>query len=153
LTFDEGGFDWRVPSRLQATSVSLDSSQPHTGSKNLRIEFAGDSNPGGALLSQLILVEPARHYKISFASRSQDIVTGGLPVITITDASGDHKTLGQSSLLSKGTTNWNVVSFDFTSQPTTKAVVLTIQRQGCSTSPCPIFGVLSLDSFSIEQLK
>ena len=153
LNFDEGGFDWRVPGRLQATTVSLDSSQPHTGSKNLRIEFAGDSNPGGAILSQLILVEPARHYKINFASRSQDIVTGGLPVITVTDASGDHKTLGQSPLLSKGTTNWNVVSFDFASQPTTKAVVLTIHRQACSTSPCPIFGALSLDSFSIEQLK
>ncbi len=153
LNFDEGGFSWRVPSRLQATTVSLDSSQPHTGSKSLRIEFVGGSYPGAALLSQLILVEPGRHYKINFASRSQDIVTGGLPILIVTDASGDHRTLGQSPLLSKGTTNWNVVSFDFASQPTTKAVVLTIQRQGCSTAPCPIFGMLSLDSFSIEQLK
>jgi len=153
LTFDEGSFSWRIPSRMQATMVSLDSSEPHTGNKNLRIEFAGDSSRGEGLVSQLLLVEPLERYKINFAVRSQDIVTGGLPIVIVTDASGDHKTLGQSRPLSRGTTAWNVVSFDFTTQPTTKAVVLSIQRQSCSTSPCPIFGAILLDSFSIEQLK
>ena len=153
LTFDEGSFSWRIPSRMQATRVSLDSSEPHTGNKNLRIEFAGDSSRGEGLVSQLLLVEPLERYKINFAVRSQDIVTGGLPIVIVTDASGDHKTLGQSRPLSRGTTAWNVVSFDFTTQPTTKAVVLSIQRQSCSTSPCPIFGAILLDSFSIEQLK
>lgn len=152
LSFDEEGFNWRIPRRLQAATVSLDSSQPHTGSKNLRIEFAGDSNPGADLVAQLLLVEPARHYKINFAARSQEVVSGGLPVITVTDA-GDSKRLGQSPPLWKGTTNWNVISFEFTAQPATNAVVLSVQRQGCSASPCPIFGVISLDSFSIEQLK
>jgi hypothetical protein len=152
LSFDEGGFNWRIPRRLPATTVSLDSSQPHTGTKNLRIEFAGESNPGTDLVAQLVLVEPARHYKINFATRSQEIVSGGLPIITVKDA-GDNKRLGQSLPLSKGSTNWNVISFEFTTQPTTGAVVLSVQREGCSTSPCPIFGVISLDSFSIEQLK
>ena len=153
LNFDQGGFSWIIPSHLQATTVSQDSSQPHSGSKDLRIEFAGDSFPGALLVSQLIMVEPLRHYKISFAARSQDIVTGGLPVVTISDASGDHRALAQSAPLSKGSSNWNVQSFDFTTQSTTKAVVLSVQRQGCPTSPCPIFGAISLDSFSIEQLK
>lgn len=152
LSFDDGGFNWRIPRRLQATTVSLDSSQPHSGAKNLRIEFAGDSNPGADVVSQLLLVEPARHYKINFAVRSQEIVSGGLPLITVTDA-GVPKRLGQSPPLSMGSSNWNVLSFEFTTQPTTNAVVLSVQREGCSTSPCPIFGVISLDSFSIEQLK
>jgi len=152
LSFDEGGFNWRIPHGLPAITVSLDSSQPHSGSKNLRIEFAGDSSPGNNIVSQLLLVEPARRYKINFAARSQDIVSGGLPLIAVTDANV-VKRLGQSSPLSKGTTGWNVVSFEFTTQPTTNAVVLSVQREGCSAPPCPIFGVLSLDSFSIEQLK
>ncbi|HBB89467.1 MAG TPA: hypothetical protein DC047_17825 [Blastocatellia bacterium] len=152
LSFDEGAFNWRIPRGLQATAVSLDSSQPHTGTKDLRIEFAGDSNPGIDLVSQLLLVEPGRHYKINFAARSQEIVTGGLPIITVTDASA-NKRLGQSLPLAKGSTNWNVISFEFTSQPTTNAVVLSVQREGCNAAPCPIFGVISLDSFSIEQLK
>lgn len=152
LSFDEGGFDWRIPRQLQATNVSQDSSQPHTGSKNLRIEFTGDSNPGTDLVAQLLLAEPARRYKINFAARSQEVVSGGLPLIIVTDA-GDNKRLGQSPPLSKGTTNWNVISFEFTTQPATNAVVLRVQREGCSTSPCPIFGVVFLDSFSIEPLK
>jgi tetratricopeptide (TPR) repeat protein len=152
LSFDEDGFNWRIPRRLQATTVSLDSSQPHSGSKNLRIEFAGDSNPGTDIVAQLLLVEPARRYRINFAARSQEVISGGLPIITVTDA-GDNKLLGQSPALSKGTTNWNVISFEFTAQPATNAVVLRVQREGCSTPPCPIFGVVSLDSFSIEQLK
>jgi Tfp pilus assembly protein PilF len=152
LSFDEGGFNWRIPRRLQATTVSLDSSQPHTGTKNLRIEFAGDSNPATGIVSQLLLVQPARRYKINFAARSQEIVSGGLPLITVTDA-GVNKRLGQSQPLSKSSTNWNVISFEFTTQPTTSAVVLSVQREGCSTSPCPIFGVVLLDSFSIEQLQ
>jgi hypothetical protein len=150
LSFDESGFSWRIPSRLQAATVSLDSSKPHSGAKNLRIEFAGDSNPGVDLVSQLLLVEPSRRYKINFATRSQDVVSGGLPIVTVTDAGADHKRLGQSQVLSKGSSDWNVISFEFNTQPHTKAVVISLQRQNCTSNPCPIFGVISLDSFSVE---
>lgn len=152
LSLDEIGFGWKVPRGLQAISMSLDSSRPDSGSKSLRIEFGGDSNPGSILLSQLILVEPSRHYRINFASRSQDIVTGGLPIAIVADAS-DRKSLGQSAPLSKGTSDWHVVSFEFTSNADTRAVVVSLQREACATTPCPIFGSISLDSFSIEQLK
>ena len=150
LSFGETGFGWRVPRDLQATSISLDSGEPNTGSKNLRIEFSGNSNPN---VSQLILLEPSRHYRINFASRSQDVVTGGLPHLVVSDAAGDSKRLGQSAPLAKGTSEWQSFSFEFTTTPATTAVVLSLQRENCTTSPCPIFGSISLDSFSVEQLK
>jgi hypothetical protein len=153
LSFDQGGFNWRVPRALQATSISLDSRQPHSGAKDLKVEFSGNSNPAVVLVSQLILVEPSKHYKINFSARSQDVVTGGLPFLSVSDASGDQKSLGQSPPLASGTTEWRVFSFEFTTTPTTSAVLLRLQRQNCTESPCPIFGSLSLDSFSIEQLK
>jgi len=153
LAFDQGGFSWRVPSGLQATSVSLDSSQPHNGSKDLRIEFGGNSNPGSVLVSQVILVDPSKHYKVNFTARSQDVVTGGLPFLNVSDASGDQKRLGQSRPLASGTSDWQFFDLEFTTTPTTTAVVLSLQRENCATSPCPIFGSISLDSFSVEQLK
>lgn len=153
LSFAEGGFNWRIPRNLQAATVSSDSSQPHTGSKNLRIEFSGDSNPGTELVSQLVLVEPSQRYRINFAARSQEVVSGGLPVVTITDASANRKRLGQSQALFKGSADWKVFSFEFATQPGTNGVVISVQREGCTSSPCPIFGVISLDSFSIEHLK
>lgn len=150
LTFGDGGFGWRVARESPATLVSLDSTQPQTGSQALRIEFSGNSNPS---ISQLILVEPSRRYKVNFAARSQDIVTGGLPLIVVSEASQEAKRLGQSAPLSKGTSNWQTFSFEFTTNPAAAAVVLSVQREACSTSPCPIFGTVSLDSFSVEQLR
>jgi hypothetical protein len=149
LAFGETGFGWRVPRDL-SKFVSLDSSQPQSGSQNLRIEFSGNSNPS---VSQLLLLEPSRRYQINFASRSQDVVTGGLPILVINEATGDLKRLGQSQPLSKGTTGWQVSSFEFTTAPTTAAAVLSLQRENCSTPPCPIFGSIYLDSFSVQQLK
>jgi hypothetical protein len=152
LSFGGGGFGWRVARDVQATTISLDSGQPQTGSKDLRIQFDGNS-PGSPLVSQIILVEPAKRYRINFASRSQELVTGGLPLITATDASGDQKRLGQSPVLSKGTSDWQVYSFELTTTPQTGAVLLSLQRENCTTSPCPIFGSILLDSFSLEQLN
>jgi hypothetical protein len=149
LSFGETGFGWRVPRDLQATSISLDSAEPHSGSKNLRIEFNGNSNPN---VSQLILLEPSRRYRLNFASRSQDVVTGGLPLVVVSDAA-DSKRLGQSTPLAKGSSDWQSFSFEFTTAPATTAVMVSLQREACTTSPCPIFGSISLDSFSVEQLK
>jgi hypothetical protein len=142
-----------VPRDLQAASISLDSSQPQSGAKDLRIEFGGNSNPGSILVSQMILVEPSRRYKINFTSRSQGVVTGGLPLVVVSDASGGQKRLGQSAPLSKGTSDWQFSSFEFTTSPTTAAVVLGLARESCTTSPCPVFGSISLDSFSLEEVK
>lgn len=148
LAFGETGFGWRVPGNF-ANSVSLDDSQPQSGAKNLRIEFKGNSSP---TLAQLVLVEPSQRYQINFASRSQNIVTGGLPILVVNDAA-KLKALGQSQPLPQGTTNWQVFSFEFTTAPTTSAVLLNLQRQSCSTSLCPIFGSIALDSFSVQQMK
>lgn len=152
LSFDGWGFGWIVPRNVPGITTSLDSTQPHSGSKDLRIEFAGDSNLGTALVSQLVLVEPSRHYRITFAARSQDVVTGGLPVALVND-SADRKLLAKSAALPKGTSGWQALSVEFTAPPTTAAVILSIQRENCTTSPCPIFGAISLDSFSVDQVK
>lgn len=152
LIFDAKDFGWRLPRNFKGVVLSVNSSQPHSGSRSLRIDFAGDSPPGVELASQLILVEPSRSYQINFASRSQELITGGLPLIVITDAQGERKRLGESAPLGgTGASDWRVGSFEFSTGPTARAVVLSLQRENCSTSPCPVFGSLSLDSFSVAQ--
>jgi len=148
LTFDAGGFGWRLSRPSNGVALSVNSGQPHSGEKNLRIDFSGDSNPGTELISQIVLVEPSRSYQINFGSRAQDVVTGGLPLVVVTDAQGERKRLGQSAPLGNAS-DWKVASFEFSTGPTTTAVVLSVLRENCSTSPCPIFGSVSLDSFSV----
>ncbi len=153
LSFEDTGFGWRVPRVLQATKLSLDSSSAQSGAQSLRVEFEGDSNPGAILFAQLILLEPGKTYKVNFAARSQELVTGGPPIMVVHDASSDQRVLGRSPALSKGTTGWEPISFVFTTLPTTRAGLLSLRREGCTTSPCPIFGTLLIDSFSIERLN
>jgi len=151
LVIGESSFGWRVPRELQATVVSLDTGKPQTGSKSLRIDFSGNSNSGTWPISQLILVEPGHRYRLNFACRAQDIVTGGLPLIVVTDASDNNKRLGESAPLGKES-SWQTFSVEFTAGEKTTAVIFSLQRQNCSTSPCPIFGSIFLDSFSLERL-
>jgi tetratricopeptide (TPR) repeat protein len=150
LAFDEGGFAWRVPRELQAMSIVQDSTQPHSGAKNLRIDFSGNAIGG---ISQVIALEPSRRYRINFAARSQDIVTGGLPYIVVSTPSGVSQPLGRSAPLAKGTSGWQSYSFEFSTPPGISGVLLGLGRETCSTSPCPIFGSVFLDSFSLEPLK
>lgn len=152
LTFGQRSFGWRVPRDLPATTISIDDGKPNSGLKDLRVEFNGNSDPVATPVSQLVIVQSATHYKINFVARSEGIVTGALPVLLAVDNS-NPKVLGKSVPLAKGTTDWQPYSLEFTTSPQTSAIVLSLQREACTTSPCPIFGAVSLDSFSLEQLK
>ncbi len=151
LSTNEIGFGWRVPD-TRGLKLAVDPNRPHSGAKSLQIEFGGEpSNP--ALLSQLLVVQPSTRYRINFAGRSEGIVSGGRPIVVATDAGESGSDLGQSSALDKGTSDWRPFSFEFTSTPQTRAVFVVVRRERCPETPCPIFGSIGLDSFSIEQVR
>ena len=149
--FDNSGFGWRFSQGSQGARLSLDTNQPQSGSRSLLVNFLGFSDPAAALLSQFVLVEPSRRYRVNFGARTEEIVTGGLPVIVVNDAAGEKKQLGQSAGIESS--SWRTLSFDFQSGAKTDAVALRLQRKQCTSAPCPIFGSLWLDNFSIEELK
>jgi tetratricopeptide (TPR) repeat protein len=151
LSTNETAFGWRVPDS-RTLKFSVDPSNPHSGARSLQIQFGGES-PAAGLLSQLLIVQSSTRYRINFAARSEEIITGGRPIVVVNDAGENGGELGKSSELDKGTSGWRTFSFEFTSTPQTQAVYVAVSRAGCSTSPCPIFGSIGLDSFSIEHLK
>lgn len=153
LSFDEFGFGWRLWRGTQSVKLMADSSVQETGSRSLLVEFLGESNPDTPLLSQVILVKPNARYRINFAARTQEMVTGGPPLAVVSDSAGSRKRLAESPALGERSNDWQVVSFNFQADSETEAITLSIQRKNCTTSPCPIFGSLWLDSFSIEELK
>lgn len=152
LTLDEFGFGWRVFRGSESVRLTADSTDRHTGSKSVAIEFLGESNPDTPLISQVILVKPSSSYRVSFAARAKEIVTGGPPVAVVGESAGSRKRLAESPLIDPKSPEWQVVSFNFQTEPKTEAITLSIQRRNCTTAPCPIFGSLWLDSFSIEEL-
>jgi tetratricopeptide (TPR) repeat protein len=147
---DEPGFDWRRELQAPTVTLSLDPANPQEGKASLKVEFNGDSDPATQVISQLVLVQPNIRYQLKFASRTENIVSGGLPIVVVRDA--DSQTvLGKTEPLPQAASNWLDYSIDFNSIETTHAILISVQRERCADSRCPIFGRLWLDNFSLRK--
>lgn len=151
IRLEDYGFGWQLKLDEPNTTISPDLDNPHEGKRSLRIDFKGDLNPSTLIVSQLLLVKPQTHYRLSFAARTQDVVTGGLPILKVLEADDQHQTLAQTKPLPQGTSRWEIYNVEFATTARTVAVTLALQRQSCGTQPCPIFGHLWLDDFAVQQ--
>lgn len=147
---DEVGFGWRRDTKAQSVSLSLDANNPKEGRSSLRVDFNGDSDPVAPIISQLVLIEPRTRYKLHFAARAEGIVTGGRPLVIVADANNNNL-ISQTSPFQQ-LSEWQDYEIDFNSGETTNAIQLILRREPCSKSPCPIFGHLWLDNFSLRKL-
>lgn len=150
LVLNDIGFGWIV-SPESKNRLAIDVSEKLEGTKSLQISFDGDWTPGTPLLSQTIIVEPSKTYRVSFAVKTKDLATGGPPLITAGDA-GNNELLGKSENFPVAS-SWLPLSFEFTTSPNTTAVIIRLQRNSCETAQCPIFGTLWLDQFHIAQIQ
>ena len=151
LVLSESGFDWIIAPQ-QKNRLAIDVSEKLSGAKSLQINLDGSWTPGTPLLSQTFVVNPNTSYRLSFAVKTKDLITGGPPLIVVNDAS-NNQLLGKSENFPTATTSWTKLNVDFTTLPISQAAVIRLQRSNCDSSPCPIFGTLWLDEFSVEQTK
>ena len=146
---DEPGFGWRAQ-KSNGVLLSLDEASPREGKSCLKIEFKGESDPGVAIISQLVMAQPGGHYRLQLAARSEEIVSGGLPGVVVVDvASG--QVLGKSGTFPLTSNGWQDYQIDLTIPDTTSTIQILVQRDGCSKTPCPIFGRLWLDAFVLRK--
>ena len=147
---NEPGFGWRVGQKAEGFHLSLDATDPKEGHSSLRVEFNGNSDTSVPIISQLVLIEPHTRYQIRFAARTERIVSGGLPLVQVLDANGGG-ILTQSDGFPQATSGWRDYLIDFKTGESTTAIQIRLQRKGCSKPPCPIFGRLWLDGFSLQK--
>jgi hypothetical protein len=152
LSLDESGFGWRLAPTQPGVTFSVDGGQPQRGNRSLRITFTGLENPSLELVSQLIVIEPGSRYQLNFSIRTEKLVTGGPLVVVVKDVNS-QQLLARSASFPADTKGWQTLSTEFATGKETTAVRIALQRQECSTSPCPVFGTVNLDSFSLEALK
>ena len=148
LILSEPGFGGWVSS--SKNRMAIDVSEKFGGAKSLQINLNGDWMPATTLLSQTVIVEPSTRYRIYFSVKTKDLVTGGPPLFTVSDASTNEQ-LGKSQNFPSATTDWTRLTFEFTTPASAEAAVIQLQRNNCDPAPCPIFGVLWLDEISIER--
>jgi tetratricopeptide (TPR) repeat protein len=150
LLLTNQGFGWNVGGKPEPRIV-IDDAEKSSGAKSLLVQFGGEWKDTNTLLSQTIVVEPAKRYRISFGIKTKEIVTGAPPIIAVTDA-GNHQRLGHSAVFPTPSSNWQTMTFEFTAMPSTQAVLLEFTRVRDACNPCPIFGTLWLDDLLIEDI-
>jgi tetratricopeptide (TPR) repeat protein len=145
-------FGWQISPEPGKPKLAVDVSEKAEGQKSLQVTFEGDWNGSvTSLVSQTIVVQPAQRYRLSFALKTKDLVTGGPPRIVLTDAT-NNQILAKSDAFPQTTNAWQEVNVEFTVPAKSEAVVIGLARDNCSSSPCPLFGVVWLDEFVLRKL-
>jgi hypothetical protein len=142
-------FGWQINPVAQ-TEVAVDSSQHHSGLRSLRIIFNGFAKSGYYNITQLVVVEPATRYRFTGYVRTQDLKSGGAPLIEVA-STADNKVLGTSEAFPLGRNDWQQVTIEFSTPADTEAVYVRTNRAFCG-DVCPIFGIIWYDDFNLERL-
>jgi hypothetical protein len=152
ITYEATTFGWLISKDQHKVSISQDAAERDTGSRSLHVRFEGNSSPGSQFITQTLVLNRQQRYRLSFAVKTNALVSGGLPVIAISDVDG-KQVIAKSENFPETTNGWQQMSIEFTSLPDSDAVILSLQRNACPSNPCPIFGSVWLDSFSIQEIK
>jgi Tfp pilus assembly protein PilF len=149
ISATETNFGWRINPEKPTVSVVVDAQERYADAASLQIRWEGKSSPSAYTVAQLVLVEPGKHYRLSFAARAKDLVTGGLPeVVVLSDYEGQ---LLATAAIPQGTSSWQQYSIDFSAPAASHSVLVVIRRKGCAVMPCPVFGTVWFDAFSLRS--
>lgn len=144
-------FGWSITSGSPA-EIAIDS-QAHSGHRSLRIVFRASNKLDAIRVSQAIVVEPDTQYHFECWARTDDLITGSPPLITILSAT-DNAVLASSPPLPTGTNDWQRIALNFKTKPKSDGVIVKISRQPCGeASVCPIFGTVWYDDFNLQRSK
>ena len=152
-SLDQPGFAWQSIREPQGIKVALDTHEAHGGRNSLRVNYNGSANVNVAAVSQLIIIDAGRHYRLKFWARTQNLISGGLPLVSVRDAAAEGgQALAQSTPFPKNSNGWQEWTVEFDTGKDTTAVEINLKRQPCAEEQCPIFGDLWLDDFDLERL-
>jgi hypothetical protein len=148
---NEQGFGWKPTQATATVHILLDGNFRQTGQRSLRVDYSGGFDPAVAVISQIVIVAPHTRYRLSFSARTEDLKSAALPLVVVKDADGSRQIKVQSSPLADTAGNWREFAIEFETADAI-AITINIQRQACSSNPCPIFGRAWFDSFSLKRL-
>lgn len=147
---EETGFGWEIHQPNRTSIVSIDDKIHSSGNQAIKIKYDGNFPTTSKALSQLIIVKPNENYRLTFKYNASELISGGLPVIIISDGIS-NKNIGQSKAINSTNGSWIQQSIDFQTNGMS-AISVNLQRLNCQTNPCPIFGNIWLDDFSLTLI-
>jgi len=147
---DDTLFGWRVYRSDPKLDILPDSSVKSEGTRSLRLSFKGYTKPEIHNVVQSIAVQPGARYRLTFMVRTDNLRSGGPPVLQILSGI-DNKGIAASEPFAPGSADWKPVTVDFTAPASFDAVVIRTGRVGCGDD-CPISGTIWYDDFRLTKL-
>ncbi|MCG3162158.1 MAG: hypothetical protein JMDDDDMK_03398 [Acidobacteria bacterium] len=142
------GFDWTMRHHPEV-AARRDSVEKKTGSYSLRLTFNSAMNSEFENISQLVLVEPSRTYRLSYFVKSKQIPSQEPPYVEITDAM-DAAIFNLRSPAPSGTTEWIEQSLVFSAPENTRAIRLTIRSPRLGVVDRLRIGEVWFDDFKLK---
>lgn len=141
-----GIFDWKIDDALQP-QIGFDDQQKHGGNRSLVILFNSATGKEFRNVQQTVAVDGNHHYNFETFARA-DLKTQATVRWEIIDAA-DEKVLASTTVVPNNA-DWMPLTADFTTMPTTQAIIVRLARAPCPDSICPISGKVWFDDFSLK---
>ena len=142
-------FGWRIDRSEGKLDILTDSSVKHEGLRSLKLNFKGYSKPNLYNIFQHVAVEPLAKYSVSFWLRTENLRTGGEPLIEIVNGKSDGL-IAVSPRFPLGSADWQKITIDFTVPEDCDGIVIRTSRAFCGEN-CPILGTVWYDDFRISK--
>jgi tetratricopeptide (TPR) repeat protein len=145
-------FTWQVQQVL-GVQIGLDPTRSHSGASSLRLLFNVRTNLEGLNVMQLVPVAPGTEYEVEFYVKSEELETGGPPIVQIVDPTTSG-VIVTSPYVAIGDSEWIRVALPLKTGDKTEALLIKIERPSCGTKEapiCPIFGSVWYDDFSFKR--
>ena len=143
-------FGWRINRSDSKLDIQTDSTVKTEGLKSLKLNFKTYSKSDLYNVVQLMAVEPSGHYNLSFMLRTENLRTGGEPLIEIVDANSNYVIVA-TPRFPLGSNEWQKMTVEFTVPEKCEGIMIRTTRIPCGEL-CPISGTIWYDDFKISRL-
>ena len=153
LSKDFAQFDWTL-GRSEYARFVIDAAVARTGSRSLRVEFAGrDTTLLDNEVRQLVAVRPGVRYSLECYAKASELETPEGPRVVV--SSGPSAWIAASDPVVHGTGDWQRLVVDFVAPQSasgaTTAVLISIKRKPKFSYDEPTRGTVWFDDFSLKE--
>jgi len=143
-------FDWKLSSS-QYARIAISSDVAHSGSRSLRIDFAGlDTTRIDGEVKQLVSIKPGHRYRLECYVKSDELHTPEGPRLAVLDARSSNEIV-TSGPVPAGSSEWTIISSEFLAQPDCEAVFIEIRRLPRFSYDDPTRGTVWFDDFALME--
>ncbi|MFN0109495.1 MAG: tetratricopeptide repeat protein [Blastocatellia bacterium] len=145
---DFGHFDWTIKPSNYAR-IGFDRSVAHSGSRSLKLVFAGqNSTKLENEIQQLVVLKANTRYRLECFVKAVNLVTQEGPRIAV---AGQNGTLAVSLPIDLGSTDWQRLFVEFMAPPENGMASVTIVRMPQKDYDGPTKGTVWFDDFRLTQ--